>query len=180
MRVIFLTLLVFVFSLPSHASDELIEKSRKAISDLQTNLKAELQKAMKNAGPKNAINVCNIKAPEIAKNISIEEGVEIKRVALKYRNPNNIPDEWEKLVLEGFKNAKEKSLSKVKLEASTIEGEYFRYMKAIPMGGVCATCHGTNISKNLKEEILKLYPQDKAMGFKPGDLRGAFSVKIKK
>lgn len=47
------------------------------------------------------------------------------------------------------------------------------------MGGVCSTCHGRNISKNLKEEILKLYPEDKAIGFEHGDVRGAFSVKIK-
>lgn len=179
MRIIFFTLIVFVFSLPSHASDELIEKSRKAISELQNNLKAELQKAMKNGGPKNAINICNIKAPEIASNISIEEGVEINRVALKYRNPNNIPDEWERLVIEEFITRANSGENINSLESIKNEGEYFRYMKAIPMGSVCSTCHGTNISKSLQGDILKLYPEDKAIGFNHGDIRGAFSVKIK-
>ena len=54
----------------------------------------------------------------------------------------------------------------------------FRYMKAIPMGAVpCLTCHGAP-EPALNAEILRLYPQDRATGFAPGDLRGAFTVSM--
>ena len=53
----------------------------------------------------------------------------------------------------------------------------FRYMKAIPLFGVCVNCHGAKIKPQLSTRIYELYPDDKARGFNPGDLRGAFTVK---
>ncbi len=38
------------------------------------------------------------------------------------------------------------------------------------------TCHGSSLQPELKAEILCLYPNDQATGFKPGELRGAFTV----
>ncbi len=49
-------------------------------------------------------------------------------------------------------------------------------MKAIPLSGVCVNCHGPRIKTQLSDKIYKLYPDDKARGFIPGDLRGAFTV----
>ena len=51
-------------------------------------------------------------------------------------------------------------------------------MKAIPTGEVCLTCHGSNIKASLQIRINELYPDDKAYGFKIGDIRGAFFVQI--
>jgi len=53
----------------------------------------------------------------------------------------------------------------------------FRYMKAIPTAAEpCLTCHGSSLEPALKVEILRLYPDDQATGFKAGELRGAFTV----
>jgi hypothetical protein len=49
-------------------------------------------------------------------------------------------------------------------------------MKAIPTEAMCLTCHGTEISPAVLTRVNQLYPQDKAIGFKEGDLRGAFVV----
>jgi len=50
-------------------------------------------------------------------------------------------------------------------------------MKAIPLAQKpCATCHGTNVDPDLRAEILERYPEDKAVGFKPGEIRGAFTL----
>ena len=35
---------------------------------------------------------------------------------------------------------------------------------------------GSNVQPEIKAEILRLYPDDEATGFKAGDLRGAFTV----
>ncbi len=52
-------------------------------------------------------------------------------------------------------------------------------MKAIPMAAEpCAACHGTDVKPDVKSEIDKLYPQDQATGFKPGELRGAFTISM--
>ena len=56
------------------------------------------------------------------------------------------------------------------------EGKTFRYMKAIPTGEVCLACHGERLNPELGQRLDELYPQDKARGFKEGDIRGAFTV----
>jgi hypothetical protein len=50
-------------------------------------------------------------------------------------------------------------------------------MKAIPVAEQCLACHGSKIKPELAEHLQKLYPEDKAIGFSQGDLRGAFSLK---
>jgi uncharacterized protein DUF3365 len=52
----------------------------------------------------------------------------------------------------------------------------FRYMKAISTKGMCLTCHGDKIPSKVSEKLDELYPEDKARGFKKGDIRGAFSI----
>ncbi|MDX1426157.1 MAG: DUF3365 domain-containing protein, partial [Kiloniellales bacterium] len=55
-------------------------------------------------------------------------------------------------------------------------GRTYRYMKAIPVGEVCLTCHGADIDPALMAEIEAFYPEDQATGFALGELRGAFTV----
>ena len=55
--------------------------------------------------------------------------------------------------------------------------QYFRYMKAIPTGELCLKCHGAEIEPGVKAKLDELYPNDKARGFKLGDIRGAFTIK---
>lgn len=52
----------------------------------------------------------------------------------------------------------------------------YRYMKAIPLGELCANCQGTDIAPDLAAAIRAKYPQDQATGFKVGELRGAFTL----
>jgi hypothetical protein len=52
----------------------------------------------------------------------------------------------------------------------------FRFMKAIPTGEVCLKCHGADIAADVKAKLQEAYPDDKATGYKPGDVRGAFTI----
>jgi len=53
-----------------------------------------------------------------------------------------------------------------------------RYAKPILMQPQCTACHGSleQISPELTTKLDALYPNDLAVGFKPGELRGAVSV----
>jgi hypothetical protein len=44
----------------------------------------------------------------------------------------------------------------------------------------CVTCHGPaeSIADDVREKLLELYPHDRAVGFKEGDLRGWFWVEV--
>lgn len=151
-------------------------ESRKVIKEFGGKLVKELKQAIKEGGPENAIKVCNIEAPKMATALSEKYNWQIGRTALKTRNPNNAPDAWEQVVLEQFEQRKQNGEKIKTLEYAETTDAGYRYMKAIPTKGLCLACHGENISEALKATLVELYPQDKATGFKAGDIRGAFTV----
>ena len=158
-----------------------LARARASIKGLGENLKQQLMAAIKEGGPIAAVNVCRTIAPAIAAEQSQAHGVKVGRTALKVRNPGNAPDAFERRVLEDFVRQIGEGADPAKLEHAEIvsdgEGRVLRYMKAIPMAAQpCATCHGAALKPELKAEIDKLYPDDQATGFKPGELRGAFTV----
>jgi hypothetical protein len=143
-------------------------------------LKGELQTAMKAGGPVNAIEVCNTKAPGIARDLSHSSGWDIARTSLKTRNPTNSPDAWELSVLEKFEERKAAGENPEAIdyaEVTELNGQKtFRYMKAIPTGEVCLNCHGAEIKPEVEKKLGMLYPEDKARGYSLGDIRGAFTL----
>lgn len=160
---------------------QLIEEARGAAMQLGKNLQMTLKGAMKEGGPVTAVKACNTSAPGIADQVSSDTQWQVGRTSLKIRNPGNAPDAWETGVLEDFEARKAAGEDPKKLEYSEVvmvDGKKtFRYMKAIPTAEVCMNCHGGEEVKPAIEAILKQhYPEDVARGYKPGDLRGAFTL----
>ena len=180
----FVFVCIFVFGLSQLVMADEIEKRRKesriVVGDFLLMLKLELKAAMREGGPGNAVRVCHTKAPQIAAEFSQKYGWRIGRTSLKLRNPNDAPDAWEMKVLQEFEKRKAAGEDIRTLEYAeivTTDGKkQFRYMKAIPTEKVCLTCHGTEIEPEEATALKKLYPHDKATGFKEGDIRGAFTV----
>ena len=64
--------------------------------------------------------------------------------------------------------------------------EYFNYMRSITLPGLdklpCLKCHGSiedgTVTPDVLEAIEGLYPYDMALGYKAGDIRGAWTIKI--
>jgi hypothetical protein len=155
----------------------LAEEAKGAVQAMAGTLKGELEAAMKAGGPVEAMDICHTKAPEIAKAISAEKGVQLSRVSLKNRNPvMGKANEWQTAVLNDFEARKAAGADPATIAYAEVVGNEFRFMKAIPTGEVCLKCHGTDLSPAVTAKLTELYPNDKATGFKQGDLRGAFVV----
>lgn len=172
---------------PLAQQDELQQRaneSRAVVKQFMGKLKGELGRAMKSGGPVEAINVCNKVAPAIAKAESEKHGWDVGRTSLKTRNPNNAPDAWEKKVLMAFEKRAaegENPANMVHFEVVEQDGKkVFRYMKAIGMPPLnkmpCLKCHGENIDPKITAKLDELYPNDQARGYKPGMIRGAFTI----
>ena len=157
-----------------------LEAARALTKKFAKSLKGELQAAIAEGGPENAISVCRMVAPGIAGQISTESGWAVGRTALKVRNPRNAPSVRERAVLMSFLARQENGESLAGMESAAVirEGErdYLHYMKAIPTGGLCLTCHGSNVAPNVRAAIQETYPADAATGFRKGELRGAFTL----
>lgn len=157
-----------------------IAQSRAMAQALGSELKAELGKAIEQGGPVNAIGVCKTRAPEIAARLSRESGADVGRTALRVRNPANAPDPLEMLLLEQFGSELASGGFELPLQAAfeinrggMVER---RYMQALPMDGLCVACHGSTLDAKVAAEIAREYPEDRATGFVPGELRGAISI----
>jgi hypothetical protein len=159
--------------------DALAAEARAIAAKFAEKLKSELVVAMKAEGPVKAIEVCNVAAPAIAADASAN-GWSVGRTSLKTRNPKNAPNAWEMRILEEFDAAQSKGAEAAKLEHFEVVEKNgvrtFRFMKAIPVAEPCLTCHGETIKEPVKAKLAELYPNDRATGYKVGDIRGAFTL----
>lgn len=157
-----------------------VENSRSTVNEFMQSLKGELQAGMQQGGPVNAIGVCKLTAPGIASTYRTKTGWDVGRTSLRVRNPDNAPDDWETGVLNSFEKRKAAGESVAAMEFYEVtrhEGEeVFRYMKAIPILELCTVCHGEQLDPEASKRISELYPHDQATGFRPGDIRGAFTI----
>ena len=160
--------------------DAEVNASRETVQEFMQTLKKELQAAMQEGGPVNAVSVCNLTAPAIASTYSVRNGWDVGRTSLKLRNPDNAPDAWERSVLEDFETRKLAGEDPARMEFYEVVRENgvteLRYMKAIPTAGLCLACHGEQVDSITKARLETLYPEDQALGYQAGDIRGAFTI----
>jgi hypothetical protein len=157
------------------ANSVLEGEAKKKINMFAVQLKSELVTAVKNGGLANGVEICHTRAPEIAAELSTD-GWQVRRTSLKARNSLNRADDWELSVLNNFEIQHKNGTNPSELVTTQIEDNTFRLMKAIPTGQLCLACHGSNVDTAVLAAIQKRYPNDMAVGFNSGDIRGAFSV----
>jgi hypothetical protein len=183
-RVWFTSAIVLSLACPALAettpAPELKAKAAELVQAYAGKLKTALNSAIEAGGAEGALEVCNKQAPVIAAEISRDSGWSVARTSLKPRNAASAPDDYERMIMEGFEAriAKgEKAADLANAEIVEQNGRVFRFIKAIPTGQVCLTCHGENVAPDLKRKIAALYPRDQATGFKEGEMRGVFTLK---
>jgi hypothetical protein len=158
-----------------------LAKAREVATAAGDRLRSEVNQILRTSGPVAGIGACQAAMPSIIQSAAENSGFELTRTALKLRNPEYAPDPWELKVLELFVARIGAGADITKLDHHEVvissEGErQFRYMKAIPVGEPCLVCHGQDIRQDVRLEIARTYSNDKAVGFRLGELRGAFSL----
>jgi hypothetical protein len=156
----------------------LIQRGDNIAKHAQLAFQTSLKKAIKSHGMDYAIGFCNNKAAEITDSVSAAQKVEIRRLAKKYRNPMNETNEAES---EIFKTYILDWLKRQTLYAKIIPNEQGHpvYYRPIGIQPVCLKCHGVpgeDIPSPLAEKIAILYPEDKAVNFHKGELRGMWAI----
>lgn len=138
-------------------------------------LSSNLQNAMAEGGIENALSYCNVNAMPLTDSLSKHYNVVIKRVSDKSRNPLNSPTENEQKIIDNYLASTENR--KPVLEQN--ENGKTTFYAPIVTKALCLNCHGI-VGKTLlpenNEKIKVLYPEDKAVGYNEGDLRGMWSI----
>jgi len=160
-----------------------LNQMRSTSMEFMKELKGILINEIQQSGVLSAVAVCSDTAQLLTNNFGIQRGVFVKRVSFNNRNEDNFPDEYEKQILNKFlemhKNSKLTETSENIEIIFEDELKYLRYLKPIFIQAECLNCHGseTDIQQETKKLIAEKYPNDKAINYKLGDLRGAVSVK---
>ena len=191
-RLILFSLLILSTSLIVSCNDS-VPKNNKAIvmTPVEKGLsfamqtKAVLGKALMNAintkGTENALAFCSSKAYHLTDSVAISINAEIKRVSDKNRNPLNSANKEELAYIEKSKELLSKG-EKVNPQMTETNAEMIGYYPIL-MENMCLQCHGmteTEVLPKTLEKINSIYPNDKAIGYKSGELRGIWVVKMKK
>jgi hypothetical protein len=135
-----------------------------------TTLKGRLTEVVGSDGPAAAISVCSKEAPQIAERVAREHGVKIGRTSFRLRNTDNAPPEWAaQLVADRCAEP----------TYMTHEGRLVALLP-IRMLKPCLACHGPadTIQAPIKDALAEYYPNDRATGFREGDLRGWFCIEV--
>jgi len=144
-------------------------------------LKTELTTALTDSAHiSSAVYVCAQKAPEISAFYSSLPGLTVRRASARNRNPNNSPNDYETKALEVLANRPAAAGDEYFEWTEDNGAKTFRYVKAIKVAKACLNCHGDTekMDPELLTALAETYPEDKAVGFGMGDLRGVFTISI--
>jgi hypothetical protein len=136
---------------------------------------------LESGGPPAALAFCADSAQALTARYQ-QEGLDVHRTSLKVRNPRNAPDSVEVRVLDALA---------AQHAAGTLAPEYVeirrlgtsarevRYFRPIQVQQGCLTCHGAvnGIAPGIQSVLAERYPDDAAVGYAVGDLRGVIAVR---
>lgn len=131
--------------------------------------------AIQKGGIDYAVEFCNIQAMPLTDSIADHLKVYIQRLSDKNRNPDNaIQTQMDSIAWEKMKSEKTDFTKQDK------NGEVYYYKPILIAMPTCIKCHGgkNDISESTQKIINQKYPNDKAVGYQMGDLRGMWKIKL--
>jgi hypothetical protein len=151
-----------------------VDDARAALGPFKKTLKETLLKALETS-PEAAIEVCSVRAPELARAASTPT-VTVGRSAFKLRNPKNAAPAWLPPLMAEL--AKEKSGSEASRTVTLPDGRV-GYAEPIWVAAPCLVCHGKSLAPGVDAKLAATYPNDTARGFELGAFRGVFWAEVK-
>lgn len=155
----------------ANKGNEISQATFKALSE-------KLTEQMKLGGPAQAIPFCNVEAIPLTQKLSEENNATIKRTSDKLRNQENNPTKRELEIINNYHKliSEKKEITPI-VEVDNNNNKH--YYAPIILKANCLACHGKVdefVTVKTDSIIKSLYPNDKAIGYNEGDLRGIWSI----
>lgn len=153
-----------------------VERGMQAMDAVQARLFQALGDALGEGPASGALEVCSEIAQPLTAEVAAEAGIEVGRTSLKIRNPENEPEDWVRPWLKEHWQEPAAGIMPMVVDL----GDAIGIARPIGTMDLCETCHGPEeaLAAELRESLERLYPEDQAVGFMTGDLRGAFWAKV--
>jgi hypothetical protein len=121
-------------------------------------------------GPARALSTCHSEAARIAERVIAESGIKVGRTSQRLRNPRNLAPGWAQHFVADGNDRKAADARAMAVDLGNRVG----VLRPISTATLCTNCHGPEnaLSQEVRERLRALYPDDRGVGFQPGDLRG--------
>lgn len=157
--------------LPMMATAGELEQGQAIAAEFKGELLTTLKSAIAEGGPVNGIEVCNTAAGPLADTVAQRHGVMLGRIGTRTRSPANEPKPWQAQLLAAVEKDPQPQLFEIDNRQL--------YAEPLFIQEPCLACHGEP-SAEVKAELDKYYPNDKATGYALGDLRGVLWIELGK
>jgi hypothetical protein len=161
-----------------------LKKSREYCQELRERLNQLLTRHIETKGVAGAIEPYSEEAKTVLHAFELDNGVTVRRVSVKPRNPENEADKYEQKALRKFEEMKTLGKPDVNIEQyEIIVGDtikYLQYVQPIFVEQKCLNCHDTpdKLQSDVQTALKTKFPKDMATGYRVGELRGAISLKV--
>ena len=177
--------------LDGSVKEKTLEILKKSAGTVMPALMKKVQEKMKEEGPEATVVFCNENVAGLGKTMreklqaSFQESDGVQsfrfgRTSLKLRNPGNAPTDEQKKVLEKWEAGEKNG----EVASPVVYGKGDMVYGMMPIRIVspaCLKCHGTEETRDAgaSRAIQERYPEDRAVGYRENDLRGAFWIEAK-
>lgn len=151
-----------------------LAKGSQAVNQVSSTFSTRLHEAMASSGLDGAVQVCSEEAQGMTALAGASTGAKVGRVGTRLRNPNNTGPDWVQAYLKSVEG-------KVAADApglSEVHGDTARVIKPIAVQSTCLSCHGSDIDPGVQAVLSERYPEDKATGYREGELRGVIWAEV--
>lgn len=147
-------------------------------------LSGQLMGAMAKGGPIHAIDFCSTRALALTSAVGSSNRVELQRVTHAPRNPANVANPLEVDLIARFQaellgGTNPPMVLPAPVLRTNASGARVFYAPIVLSNPLCLQCHGVpgrEIAQATAAAIGERYPQDRATGFRVGDVRGLWKV----
>ena len=156
----------------------LVSRADAIVAAIHDSLLWELNEGLAQGGATLAIKMCHVDATRVAQRVSREEGVAAGRTSDRLRNPHNAARPWAADLVRA--NAGRRA---AEVEGFAVDlGGRLGVLRPIAHRDRCAGCHGapSQLKAAVRAELAARYPDDRATGFRDGEIRGWYWVEMPK
>lgn len=167
--------------LPEATQAAAVQQGRAIVAETFSLLSSNLQTAIRQGGVSNALPFCSLTASPLTSGLAAKHGVTIRRFTHKPRNAADQADAAELRVLDRFRAGLVGTNVPAPFVTNMTASYASFFMPIVLNNELCLKCHGAP-EKDIQLEhlavIRRLYPGDEAVGFKLGELRGAWRIDL--
>ena len=155
-----------------------ISRADLIVVSMQDALLRELTEELREGGPAFALQSCHVDVVGIIRRIGRQEGVAAGRTSDRLRSRANAPLPWAAALVTANAGRRATDVPGFVVDLGNKVG----VLRPIAERPMCAACHGAanKLEPPVRAALRDRYPQDQAVGFTDGEIRGWFWVEMPK